>query len=93
MNKYKILIEGNNFQILENREVRRLGFYTTRFIQAVDVEDAKKIALELIRAELKDAVVNEKDNPPLMFIDKADEILTFGDNLIPGSGFTWFKDI
>jgi len=47
--------------------------------------------MNLIREELESIVLNDRSDPPVMYAKENDEINDFGDNLVPGSGFTWFK--
>ena len=92
MKKYRVLIEGKNFLVKIESKIELHGFFTTRFIEARHETEAEKIALDLIRDELKDVVLNERSDPPMMYIDKIDELISFGDNLVPGAGFTWFLE-
>lgn len=92
MKKYKILIEGRNCLIVLDAEVKRCGFYCTRFIEAEDTHAAGQVAIELIREELKGIICNDLSSPPLMRVDEIQEVASFGDNLTPGKGFTWYLE-
>lgn len=92
MNKYNVTVEGSNFLINIEKIDQKYGFFTTRFINAENSLSAEKKALDYIRNELKDIVLNEQSDPPMMFLDKIEKAETFGDQKTPGSGFTWFKD-
>ena len=71
---------------------QKCGFFTTRFVEAKDSSSAEKIAMDYIRNELKDIVLNKQSDPPMMYIDKIEEVDSFGSKDVPGAGFTWFKD-
>ncbi len=90
--KYKVFIEGKNFIIRSDDGVDTLGFYATRFIKAYSVSKAEQKSMDLIRKELKGIVLNEKDDPPILFIEEIDELESFGEYPVPGTGFTWFKE-
>lgn len=90
--KYRISVEGKNFKIRLEKVVQQLGFYTTRFIIAENEAVACETALDLIRNELKEIVLNEPSDPPMMFIEETVELDSFGDNMVPGKGFTWFEE-
>lgn len=91
MNKYKVLIEGNNIVILLDGKVGKYGFFASRFVEAKDSKEAETLVKNLISEELKSIVLNDYSDPPMMSIEENSEIDDFGDNIIPGSGFTWFK--
>lgn len=70
----------------------RHGFFTTRFIEAEDRSTAGKIAVDLIKKELTGTLLNDQFNAPTMRVDEVTEVLSFGDNLVPGKGFTWYPE-
>lgn len=90
--KYRVLIEGRRCLIVLDAEVKRCGFYSTRFIEAGDAHAAEQVAIELIREELKGILCNDPSSPPLMRVDEIDEVASFGDNRTPGKGFTWYLE-
>jgi len=73
-------------------QVGKHGFYTTRYIEASDMSVAETIAVDLIRSELNDVVLNDRSDPPVMFVKEIEELESFGNRLVPGSGFTWFDE-
>jgi hypothetical protein len=92
MKKFEIMIEGKNFLIRIDDEIRRVGFFTTRFVEANNAAAAEGRALDLVRDELRDRVLNERTNPPMMFIKRMDEVSSFGDRSVPGKGFSWYPE-
>lgn len=91
MMKFKVVIEGDNFEILLDGKVGKHGFFTTRFVESKDSKEAETLAMKLIRDELESIVLNDRSDPPVMYVEENYEIDDFGDNLVPGSGFTWFR--
>lgn len=90
MNKYKILIEGKNYFVKFNDEVKRVGFFTTRFIESKNSQDAEKKAIDLIKNELIDVILNGPSQPPVLYVEEIIEMQSFGVNPVPGTGFTWY---
>lgn len=89
--KYRVLLKGENFLVECDGTVERWGFYTTRFVEAVDEDHAEQTAVDLIRndARLREAVHNERSDPPMIFLEEIDEIATFESQ---GAGYTFYKD-
>lgn len=72
-------------------KVGRYGFFTTRFVEAKDSGGAEFSVMNLIREELRSMGLNDPSDPPTMHVEEIHEIDDFGENAVPGSGFTWFK--
>ena len=92
MKKYKVTVEGINFLIGVDTEIRKYGFITTRFVEAWDEDEAEAKVIDMLRVELKALVQNEKSDSPMMFVEETEELKTFGEFLVPGAGFTWYPD-
>lgn len=92
MKKYRVMVEGVNFLIEMDSEVRKFGFFTTRFVEAGDKEEAEARALDMLRVELKRLVRNEKSDSPMMFVEEIEELETFGEFIVPGTGCAWYPD-
>jgi hypothetical protein len=52
----------------------RLGFFTTRFVEAPDVEHAGPAALAVLRSEQRLKPLNEATDAPRIFFDEIEEI-------------------
>jgi hypothetical protein len=67
MKKYKVFLNGKNFWIKADGHPKKMGFYTTRFVEADTPESAENLAVELVRkdAGLRKAVKNEKVRPAI----------------------------
>jgi hypothetical protein len=88
---YRVLLRGENFLIDVDEKRTRMGFFTTRFVQADNREGAELLAVDLIRNDgwLKGAVSNPRTDPPVIF---AEEIEATEDGSVPdvGAGFSFF---
>jgi hypothetical protein len=73
---YRAMLRGENFFLRLAGEIKRMGFYTTRWIEASSSEDAENRAIELIRsdAELRPQVLNAKNDPPMVYIEELAEV-------------------
>jgi len=57
---YRVFLRGENFLMEVNGKATRIGFFTTRFVQANNRDGAELLAVDLIRSDkwLKGAVAN-----------------------------------
>ena len=92
MRKYKVTVEGVNFLIKVDTEITKLGFFTTRFVEAQDEHAAENQTMDMLRVELKTLVENDKADSPMMFVEEIEELQSFGEFKVPGTGFTWYQD-
>jgi hypothetical protein len=71
MNRYKILLNGRNFLINTKNELKTLGFYTTRIVEAVSEDESAIFALDILKndKELIDMTKNKESNPPMLYVD------------------------
>ncbi len=89
---YSVIIEGKNFPArLFKDTVGTLGFFTTRFVEAVDEKAAELAAVELIKQELEPLLGERRDEETnaLMSLDQIREVKELPETA-PGFGFTWF---
>jgi len=94
MKKYQILVQGKNFSLSLEGEAKTMGFYTTRWVEAKSPQDAENSVIELIKNDknLKDAVLNEKNNPPMLYAEEIIEIENFEGVKPPGSGYSFYPE-
>src|SRR5262245_32714280 len=77
MKYYRVFIRGDNFILDMDGEPSRVGFYTTRFVQAKSAAGAEVLAVDLIRHDKKlRGVHNLRSDPPLIFAEKISEVST-----------------
>jgi uncharacterized membrane protein len=89
MRKYEVRIRGRNFLIKTGNTVRKNGFLATRFVEAEDRGAAVETVMDSLRAELKNAVLNDKTDPPAIEIGEVSELYYFKENSSAGKGFLW----
>lgn len=75
-------------------KLRKHGFYTTRFVEASNPEEAELKAINLVKndSHLKDAVQNDKSDSPMIFLEALYELESFEETIMPGSGYTFYID-
>lgn len=91
MKKYEVVLTGKNFIIKED-ELRRIGFYTTRVVEATSVEEAKNVALSKIRNDnrLIEIVNNDESDPPMLFINELKELESSSES--KDTGYSFYKE-
>jgi hypothetical protein len=92
MSQYKVFIQGRNYLLRIDTEIRRVGFFTTRWIDSSDTENAKIQAIELIQNELRDLVLNEESNPPTLLVERVSVVEASEHSSSAGGGFTWYLE-
>ncbi len=94
MNKYRVFIEGKNFLIEFDDKPKNTGFFTTRYVEAVDSAEAENKAIELIKndSDLRSTILNEPNDPPKMYVEEIEELASFEGFEIPGTGYTFFEE-
>jgi hypothetical protein len=85
---------GENFLLRSEGTVKRLGFYTTRFVEAFDEDDAEYRAVEALHDEhlRRTEILNDEADPPLVFAERIDEIAPGASVRERWSGLTFFED-
>jgi hypothetical protein len=75
MKHFRVFLRGENFLLTVDGQQTRMGFYTTRFVQANNPEGAKLLAVDLLRNDKKlRGVANLRSDPPMIFADEIDEV-------------------
>ena len=92
LKKYRVMVEGANFLISLDDEPTKLGFFTTRYVEAQDAREAEAKAMDMLRVELSELVQNDMADSPVMFLEDITELDSFLDCPTPGTGFSWFPD-
>lgn len=89
---YRAMVRGENFFMRLKGEIKRYGFYTTRFVEASRREDAEHDALDRIKndAELRAAVLNPDNIAPELFIEELVEVEADNVPENKGAGFSFY---
>ena len=74
MPHYRVTLEGENFWLRIDDQPRRMGFFTTRFVEAPGSEQAGPAAVGLLRAEGKLKPLNDPADPPRVRFDEIEEV-------------------
>ncbi len=76
MNIYRVLVNGENFLMTVDGKPEKLGFYTTRFVEASNETEAETAAVSALRQDeqLQGTVLNIADDPPLLYADEIEQV-------------------
>ena len=89
MNVYRVLLNGENFLMTYSGQTKRMGFFTTRFVEATNEAEAETVAVSLLRQDenLRGNVLNTADDPPMIYVDEVEQV----NGLQQAQGFTFFS--
>ena len=90
--KYKVIVRGENFLLKLDGKAGKVGFYTTRFIEALNDHEAEETAISGLRDDptLRQVVLNEKSDAPMLFAEEIVELNSFDGLTLPGTGFSFY---
>lgn len=76
VNHFRVFIHGQNFVIEVDGELKPMGFFTTRFVEAENHDQAEGMAVQLLRdfQPLRDEVKNPEDDRPELVIEETEEL-------------------
>ena len=90
--RYSVIVRGENFILHYDGEEKLCGFITTRNVKASSVEDAKKIAVNLVECDDDLRILmsqRQSDiNPPTLFVEEMYELSWW--ERLGGKGYTFF---
>ena len=93
MTKYQVRLEGQNIWVKVDDKPELMGFFTTRFVEASERDEAERRAIELVQANLQEIMLNAPDDPPTFYVEEVIELARFPvDVHPPGTGYTWYPD-
>ena len=94
MPKYQVEINGQNYLLEVDGGVAKHGFFTTRFVEAVDPGAAENAAAGMIREteRLRNLVRNTSDDPPVMDVTLIVELESFDGIDDREPGFVWYEE-
>lgn len=94
MNKYKVLVRGQNFLLNVDGSVGKFGFYTTRFMEADTPEQAEETAIRALRTDstLRNDTLNDESDAPILFVEEIEELDSFDEVTLQGSGLSFYPD-
>ncbi len=87
---YRCLVYGKNFPGALIKSKKPCGFYTTRFVEASDPEDAELKVVDLLREDASLQVSEKHRNSDArVFIDEIEEVAEITG---PNKGFTFYSN-
>lgn len=89
---YKVLIDGTNCWANLDGACRRLGFVTTRVVEALDPDQAEAVALAKLKEELRPILLNKPEDIPHYTITEIYEVDEKTATGISRAGCTWYPD-
>ena len=92
MSDWKVFLNGKNFLLEINSEPQKVGWYTTRYVEAPDAQSAELAAVEEIRSDPNFSdVLNEREDPSRIYMEDVEEVL---DRSAEGSdpGFAFYVE-
>jgi hypothetical protein len=92
--KYVVMLEGRNYLVASGDETRRMGFFTTRHVEAVSGAAADKRAIREIRADpdLNARIVNPPADPPRLAVTRHIQVESFAGDSSPDLGYIFYED-
>ena len=67
-------MNGRNFWLEFEGEPRKVGFYTTRFVEAQDSQAAENFAIQMLRSDSTlQRVLNDHSDPPIIYAEEVEE--------------------
>lgn len=94
MKKFKVILNGRNFRVPSESKVQKLGFFTTRWVEANDPNEAELQAVVLVKndSDLRAAVKNEPADPPTIHLEEVIEVADFEGVEVPGAGYSFYEE-
>jgi hypothetical protein len=94
MEKYRILMHGENLAAEVDGVPTRMGFYTTVFVEAFSRADAEARATDLLRSDpdLLNVMMNKEDDPLVLSLDEINEVESFDGVQLPRTAFAMYSE-
>jgi hypothetical protein len=94
MQKYRVIIRGNNLLTDVDGVRQRHGFFTNVFVEAFSPADAELRAIELIRedARLREITLNADADSPRLCAEEVQVIDSFDGVRLPRTGLALFPE-
>jgi len=87
-------MNGQNFLMSLQDKAKKYGFFQNIYLEAPTPEEAELLAVKQIRntAELKNATLNAKDDPPMIYLNEITELESFEGIENLGEGRTFYPE-
>jgi hypothetical protein len=92
MPHYRVQLKGLNFWLKIDDKPKRVGFFTTRFVDAPDEDQAERRAVKQLGDDPKlHGALNERGDPPEIVIEEIEQVRA--DQVAPVlQGYSFFID-
>jgi hypothetical protein len=89
MQKYRVMIHGENLLTEVDGVRQKLGFFTNVFVEGLTPADAEGRAIEILRedTDLADIRLNTEDDPLILSAEEIHEIESFEGHKTPRDAF------
>lgn len=93
MPNYNVELNGQNFLIEFEGDLALHGFYTFRYVEAADPQQAELAAVQMLREQegLRELVQNPPDDPPIMDVTRIVEA-EFDAATVQQPGLVWYLE-
>lgn len=94
MEKYVILIHGQNLLTDISGVSQKVGFFTNVFVEALSLNDAELRALDLVRdnERLGEIHLNQGDDPLLLTVEEGREVESLGEHELGKLQFMFYPE-
>jgi len=94
LQKYRVIVHGQNLLTEVDGVRQRLGFYTNVFVEAFTSADAESCAIEFVREDphLRDVALNAADDLLRLSADEVQEIESFDGVRLPRTGLSLYEE-
>lgn len=92
---YKVLIDGRNLLVRIEGKKQKVGFYTTRIVEARNSNEAGKVVIDLILQDslMKNDLLNEPNDTPIINADKVEQIYDLSRLNEKPPGFVFYLEV
>jgi hypothetical protein len=88
--RFRVLLNGKNFKLIENDQLKPVSFVTTRYVDAGDVKEAEEKAKSLIFDDLITTNENLGDAPTLKILE-VEQVNWITSRFRGNSGYTFYE--
>jgi hypothetical protein len=94
MPKFQVEINGQNFALSVEGRTAKHGFFTWRFVEAIDPTTAENAAVQILRETqmFQDLVQNTSDDPPVLEVTQIAELKSFDGIENREPGLVWYEE-
>ena len=92
MQKYRVMIRGQNLLREVDGIRQRYGFFTNVFVEAFTPDDAESRAIDILRQDAHLGALNASGDPVRLSADEVHEIESFDGVRLPRQGLSLYEE-